>query len=137
MVWGRTMSGSRFFVVWCLWRGSMGCELTVIVWIARPCVDHCVLEKIMKCLNVFCANPSPFMLLRYIMHVKVLFWKRMFFVFQNNNSHVHYQSMAYFTYMNLFWEWTHLNGGIPKEFDRKESAMCKKKIFWCGRHQNY
>ena len=24
------------------WGGRLGCELTVIVWIARPCVAHCV-----------------------------------------------------------------------------------------------
>jgi len=38
-------------------------------------VAHCVVEMIMKCLNVLCANPSPFMLLRCIMRVKVLFEK--------------------------------------------------------------
>jgi len=26
--------------------------ITTIVWIARPCVAHCVVEMIMKCLNV-------------------------------------------------------------------------------------
>ena len=37
-------------------RGSSGCELTTIVWIARPCVAHCV-ELIMKCSNVMHVNP--------------------------------------------------------------------------------
>ena len=50
----------------------MGCELTAFVWIARPCVAHCVVEMIMKCLNVIRANPSPFMLLRCIMRVNVI-----------------------------------------------------------------
>jgi len=66
------MSGSRTC-------GRLLCEegvwvvITAIVWIARPCVAHCVVEMIVKCLNVLCANPSPFMLLRCIMRVKVLF----------------------------------------------------------------
>jgi len=34
---------------------------------------HCIVEMIMKCLNVLYANPSPFMLLRLVMRVKVLF----------------------------------------------------------------
>ena len=46
--------------------------ITTIVWIARPCVAHCV-EMIMKCLNVLYVNLSPFILLRCIMRVKVLF----------------------------------------------------------------
>jgi len=66
------MSGSRLFGVWCLRGGSLGYELTAIVWIARPCVTHCVVEMIMMCLNVICANPFPFMLLGYIMHVSVM-----------------------------------------------------------------
>ena len=37
----------------------MGCELTAIVWIARPCVAHYVVEMIMKCLNVKRVNPFP------------------------------------------------------------------------------
>ena len=50
----------------------MGSELTAIVWIARPCMTHCIVEMIMKCLNVRRANPSPFMLLRCIMRVSVV-----------------------------------------------------------------
>jgi len=46
--------------------------IKAIVWIARTCVAHCV-EMIMKCLNVLYENPSPFILLRCIMCVKVLF----------------------------------------------------------------
>jgi len=46
--------------------------ITTIVWIARPCVAHSG-EMIMKCLNVLYVNPSPFILLRCIMRVKVLF----------------------------------------------------------------
>ena len=38
----------------------MGCELTAIVWIARPCVAHCVVGMIMKCMYVKRANPFPF-----------------------------------------------------------------------------
>jgi len=34
----------------------MGCELTAIVWIARPSVAHCA-ELIMKYLNVIHINP--------------------------------------------------------------------------------
>ena len=37
----------------------MGCELSVIVWIARPCVADCD-ELIMKCLNVLHVGPFPF-----------------------------------------------------------------------------
>jgi len=37
----------------------MGCELTAIVWIERPCVAHCD-EVIMKCLNVLHVDPFPF-----------------------------------------------------------------------------
>jgi len=65
------MSGSRSC-------GRLLCEegvwvvITTILWIARPCVVHCV-EMIMKCLNVLYVNPSPFILLRCIMRVKVLF----------------------------------------------------------------
>jgi len=39
---------------------SSGCELTVIVWIARPCVAHRV-EMITKCLNVVTVSPFPCM----------------------------------------------------------------------------
>jgi len=49
------------------------CELTAIVWITRPCVAHRVVEMIMKCLNVILADHSPFMLLRRIIRVTVLF----------------------------------------------------------------
>jgi len=34
--------------------------ITAMVWIARPCVAHCVVEMITKCLDVLCTNPSPF-----------------------------------------------------------------------------
>ena len=37
----------------------MDCELTAMVWITRPCVAHCVVEMIMKCLNVKRVNPFP------------------------------------------------------------------------------
>ena len=66
------MSGSRTC-------GRLLCEegvwvvITAIVWIARRCVAHCVVEMIMKCLNVLCVHPSPFMLIRCIMRVKMLF----------------------------------------------------------------
>ena len=65
------MSGSRTC-------GQLLCEegvwvvITAIVWIARPCLAHRV-EMIMKCLNVLYVNPWPFILLRCIMHMKVLF----------------------------------------------------------------
>ena len=65
------MSGSRSY-------GRLLCEkgvwvvITTIVWISRPCVAHWV-EIIMKCLNVLYVNPSPFILLRCITRVKVLF----------------------------------------------------------------
>ena len=65
------MSGSRMC-------GRLLCEegvrvmITAIVRIARLCVTHCV-EMIMKCLNVLCVNPSPFMLIRCIMGMKLLF----------------------------------------------------------------
>jgi len=55
------MSGSRTY-------GRLLCDegvwvvITAIMWIARLCVAHCVLEMIMKCLNVIRANPSPFIL---------------------------------------------------------------------------
>ena len=39
----------RGLVVRCKWGGRLGCELTAIMWIARPYVAHCV-ELIMKCL---------------------------------------------------------------------------------------
>jgi len=48
-------------------------KLTAIVWITRPYVAHYVIEIIMKYLNVIRADPSPFMLLKCIMRVKVLF----------------------------------------------------------------
>ena len=50
----------------------MGCELTAIVWIARPCVAHCVVEMIMKRTNVKRVNPFPFMCLRCIMRECVM-----------------------------------------------------------------
>jgi len=50
----------------------MGCELTPIMWIARPCVARCVVEMIMKCLNVIRANPFPFILLRCVMRVSMV-----------------------------------------------------------------
>ena len=51
----------------------MGCELTAIVWIARPCVAHCVVEMIMKCMYVKRVNPFPFNIcLRYIMRECVM-----------------------------------------------------------------
>ena len=34
--------------------------ITAIMWIARPSVAHCVVEMIMKCLNVRHVNPFPF-----------------------------------------------------------------------------
>ena len=43
---------------------------------------HYVVEMIMKCLNVLCANPSSFLLLRCIMRVKVLFEKECFSCFK-------------------------------------------------------
>ena len=36
-------------------RRESGCEITAIVWIARPCVAHCV-EMNTKCLNVICVS---------------------------------------------------------------------------------
>ena len=45
----------------------MGCELTAIVWIARPCVAHCIVGMIMKCMYVKRVNPPLFMCLKYIM----------------------------------------------------------------------
>jgi len=45
--------------------------ITAILWIARPCVAHYI-EIIMKCFNVLYVNPSPFILLRGIMHTEVL-----------------------------------------------------------------
>jgi len=41
----------------------LGCELTAIVWIARPCVAHCV-ELIMKSLNVIYVHHLPFDVLK-------------------------------------------------------------------------
>ena len=41
----------------------MGCELTVIMWIARSCVAHCD-ELIMKCSNVIHVDPFPFYVLK-------------------------------------------------------------------------
>ena len=35
----------------------MGCEISANVWIARPCVAHCVVEMIMKCMHVKRVNP--------------------------------------------------------------------------------
>ena len=50
----------------------MGCDITAIVWIARLCVAHCVVEMIMKCMYVKRANPSLFMCLKYIMRECVM-----------------------------------------------------------------
>jgi len=41
----------------------MSCELTAIVWIARPCVAHCD-ELIIKCLNVIHVDPFAFYVLK-------------------------------------------------------------------------
>ena len=59
MVLGRTISGSRFFVVRCVCGGSLGCELTAIVWIARPCVAHVAKlnYEVFECVHV---HPYPF-----------------------------------------------------------------------------
>ena len=44
-------------------RRELGCELTAIVWIARPRVAHCA-ELIMKCLNVIHVDHLPFHVLQ-------------------------------------------------------------------------
>ena len=71
------MSGSRFFVVRCLLGGSLGCELTAIVWITRSCMAHCA-ELIMKCLNVYMWAPSSSMSSSYIMCIRVSFSEKDF-----------------------------------------------------------
>ena len=38
--------------------------ITAIMWIARPCVAHFVVEMIMKCLDILCANPFPFYVIK-------------------------------------------------------------------------
>ena len=55
--------------------------ITTNIWIARPYVAYCV-EMIMKCLNVLYLNPSPFILFRCIMRMKVLFKKGCFSCFK-------------------------------------------------------
>ena len=42
----------------------MGCELTAIVWIARPYVAHCVVEMILKFLNVISTKSLPFYVIK-------------------------------------------------------------------------
>ena len=63
----------------------MGCELTVIVWIARPCVAHCA-ELTIKCLNVIHVDPLPFHVLKlhYVHKGEIL---KKDFMFSNNSSH--------------------------------------------------
>ena len=70
----------RGLVVRCKWGGRLGCELTAIMWIARPCVAHYV-EMFMKCLNVICVNPFPIVCLKCKVCVRVMSWQRMFHVF--------------------------------------------------------
>ena len=72
-------------MVRCLCGGSLGCELTAIVGIARPCVAHCD-ELIMKCLNVLHVDPFPSMSSSYILCIRVRFSKKDF-MFGNSSSH--------------------------------------------------
>ena len=51
--------------------GAWGCVISAIVWIARPCVAHCVVGMIMKCLNVKCVNPFSLFYVEDALRVKV------------------------------------------------------------------
>ena len=50
----------------------MGCDITATVWVARPCVAHCVVEMIMKCMYVKRVNPSPFHVFKCIICERVV-----------------------------------------------------------------
>ena len=57
------MSGSRFFVVWCLRGESLGFELTVIMWIAMPCVAH-VAKLNYEAFKYVHVHPYPFYVIK-------------------------------------------------------------------------
>ena len=57
----------------------MGCELTAIVWIMRPCVAHYD-ELIMECLNVIHVDAFPFHVLKlHYVHKGEIFKKDFMF----------------------------------------------------------
>jgi len=103
----------RGLVVRCKWGGRLGCELTAIVWIVRPCVAHYV-EMFMKCLNVICVNPFPVVRLKCKVCERVMFWQRIF--------HVFFLKPKVAMSSNELWPILAIQivfGGIPKTFKRK------------------
>jgi len=121
MVWGRTISGSRPC-------GRLQCEegvwvvITAIVWIARPCVAYVAKlnYEVFECVHV---HSYPFYVTKFDYLHNGEFWKRRISCFKMIVAIIISVWWRISTKWIQFWEWTWLNGGIPKEFYKGVSCM--------------
>jgi len=123
-VWGWTNENFEVLCDWCCMRGELGLWLTAIVWIARPCVTHVAKLNYegFECVHV---HPYPFYVIQFNYLHKAKFWKRRISCFEMIVAIITSAWWPILTKWIQFWEWTHLNGGIPKEFYKGVSCMIK------------